>query len=269
MISISEVYDAVRDLANKDQKGFVTPAVFNTFAAVAQQNVYNKIFDEITKAKSLRRSNLDAGRDKSYMQQIEEDLSRYVKESTIAEIFDEDNLEEVQVVADGNLIDVLQETVADEYAQVVRQKEIKKIISIRSSDNDRISMEIVYSPEKIHRIVNSNLSGPTEDFPIAYVQSDRIQVFPDTIAIDQCPVLYYRYPRSTKIDGLIDYTKLPLYQIITAGNVVVFDPSNSRNFDLPEHYREDIVFEICKLIGIRLRDAFIGNAINLEESKQQ
>ena len=52
MISISEVYDAVRDLANKDQKGFVTPAVFNTFAAVAQQNVYNKIFDEITKAKS-------------------------------------------------------------------------------------------------------------------------------------------------------------------------------------------------------------------------
>ena len=39
MISVIEVFNAVRDLANKDQKGFVAPSVFNSFAEVAQQNV--------------------------------------------------------------------------------------------------------------------------------------------------------------------------------------------------------------------------------------
>ena len=40
MISVIEVYNAVRDLANKDQKGFVSPKVFNSFASIAQENVY-------------------------------------------------------------------------------------------------------------------------------------------------------------------------------------------------------------------------------------
>ena len=36
MVSVQQVYDTLKDLANKDQKGFITPAVFNNFAGVAR-----------------------------------------------------------------------------------------------------------------------------------------------------------------------------------------------------------------------------------------
>ena len=47
MISVIEVYNAVRDLANKDQKGFVSPKVFNSFASIAQENVYLEMYSEL------------------------------------------------------------------------------------------------------------------------------------------------------------------------------------------------------------------------------
>lgn len=265
MIKIGEVFSIVRDLANKDQKGFVTPAVFNTFAGLAQLNVYDKIFNEVLKAKTLRRSGVDGGRDKSYMQQIEEDLSRYIEELTITEIYEP---ELVETDDDGVITEV--ETAQDEYASLVRTPRIKKIISIRIDDSSRREMEVVYSPDKIHRILDSNLSAPTEDFPVAFVKGVEIQIFPDTIDIEQCPVMFYRYPRSVKQDGSIDVSNQPTYSILSFGNgdIELENTASSRNFDLPERYKDDLVLEMSKLIGIRLRDSFMGNAVNMEESKQ-
>jgi len=54
MISVIEVYNTIRDLCNKDQKGFVSPRIFNEFAEVAQQNVFNEMFKELSGAKQLR-----------------------------------------------------------------------------------------------------------------------------------------------------------------------------------------------------------------------
>ena len=81
MISVIEVYNAVRDLANKDQKGFVTPNVFNTFADVAQQNVFSKILENLVQAKALRMGQRDPGAGSLYTN--EDDLSEYIKESEL------------------------------------------------------------------------------------------------------------------------------------------------------------------------------------------
>jgi len=75
MVSVLQVYTALKDLANKEQKGFITPQVFNSFAALAQMNIYNEMFSELVDAKRLSRQNFDPGRDKSVRKQREEDLS--------------------------------------------------------------------------------------------------------------------------------------------------------------------------------------------------
>lgn len=268
MISISEVYDAVRDLANKDQKGFVTPAVFNTFAGVAQQNIYNKMFDGLVKSKSLRRSDNDPARHMSTMQQLEEDLSYYIEERLLPEIDDEGDVYSV-----AGIVQI--ETDPDEYITVARPLDIKKVISIRSSDQTRNSVEIVYDAEKINRILNSNLSKPTEDFPVAFVKDNTIQIFPDTMAVDNIVVMFYRQPRSRHVFGQnmgrSDLYNLPRYAFIQVNPISGFvtqDPANSRNFDLPEHYKNDLIVELSKLIGIRLRDNFMSQYMNMEESKQ-
>ena len=52
--NIVDVYNAVRDLCNKDQRGFVTPEVFSTFAGIAQQNIFNEMFQELITANKDR-----------------------------------------------------------------------------------------------------------------------------------------------------------------------------------------------------------------------
>jgi hypothetical protein len=54
MASVREVYNALQDLANKDERGFISPENFNAFAPVAQTKVFNSIFDRLTGLERLR-----------------------------------------------------------------------------------------------------------------------------------------------------------------------------------------------------------------------
>ena len=70
---ISVVYNTLKDLANKDQQGFISPTEFNRFANIAQLNIFNGLFDELKDAKKLSRSGFNPMRDKSRIKRIEED----------------------------------------------------------------------------------------------------------------------------------------------------------------------------------------------------
>mgnify|MGYP003116171886 CR=1 FL=1 len=165
MVSVLQVYTALRDLANKEQKGFITPQVFNSFAALAQMNIYNEMFAELVTAKRLSRQNFDPGRDKSVRKQKQEDLAFYLRRKAA-------------------LLDL-------EYNNGLLEKpsDLSKIVSISAgslfdpqgaanADLDLVNCELVYDPEKINRIVGSNLSYPTESFPVALVSAVDIEIFP-------------------------------------------------------------------------------------------
>ena len=112
MVSVQQVYDTLKDLANKDQKGFITPAVFNNFAGVAQINIYNELFQELVKAKQIQRQNFDPGRDKSVRKQVTEDLSVFIVNDLVLDGTSNSNL-------------------------FLKPSNLSKIISISFSDEDR------------------------------------------------------------------------------------------------------------------------------------
>jgi len=212
MVKVGVVYSIVRDLCNKDQKGFVTPAVFNTLAEAAQMNVYNEMFNELKLATRLRRSGSDAGRDKSAYKMVEEDLSYFIQTSLLTEI---------DGVAAG------------------KPDNLSRIISMHTEDAG-VSVEIIYDAEKLRRVLNSNLSAPTEEFPVALVGSNTIDVFPDGV---EAEVTYYRYPVA------------PLYSVTQISDgFAIEDITNSIDFELPDHYLTELVGEIARMIGVRLRD---------------
>ena len=122
----------------------------------------------------------------------------------------------------------------------------------------------MYDVEKINRILSSNLSAPTIDYPVGLVSSRHIEVFPAGM---QSPVelTYYRQPRSSFVTdigedflrGEVDYNSFPRFSALNvddASGFVVQNPTNSRNFELPEHYTQELVAEVLQLIGVRLRD---------------
>lgn len=250
MASIDKVYRTLKNLANKDQRGFITPTVFNRFAVIAQQNIYNELFTELVDAKKISRQNLDPGRDKSVRKRTLEDLSSFVT-----------RIPNYTTVISGTNI-------------FLKPDNLSRIISISIGNSgttgyniNKTNCEIVYDVEKMDRILGSNLSTPTTDFPVALV-SDEIEVFPNDItSID---ITYYRTPGGRTNDGsYVDSD--PMYMEISMDNVgvsAIFDPTSSIDFMLPEHFSSEIVFEIAKLLGISLADGGMVQVTSQEEAKR-
>ena len=225
MASVLKVYNALKDISNKEQKGYITEAVFNTFAGIAQVNVYNELFGDIQKAQQIIRAGMDPGRDKSPRKMTEEDLSMYVRESSLSSI-------------DSN--------------RFSKPSDLSKIISIRTvgdslTDETRNLCEIVYDVEKMNAILGSNLSTPTFDFPVALVTTD-IELFPEEI--DDVIMTYYALPTSYEFGTTTISTLSP--QIHLQNGVPVL--ASSRDFMIPDEYMPELVYEMCELLGIRVRD---------------
>lgn len=227
MADVKHVYKTVRDLVNKDARGFITPDMFNDFARAAQLTVFNRLLTSITAATAAKKGGMDPGRNLSKRKSVLEDLSLFSEKST-------------QPVTDG-------------IAQ--RPDDMYKLISITTKGllsgytrRDK-QVEIVYDEEKIDRILRSTLSAPSDAFPVALV-SDTIEVFPENIR--NINVRYYRLPKGkTTANG--DASDVPYIEIVDYGGVESFT-ANCSDFELPEEYSSELIIEIARMVGVNLKE---------------
>ena len=63
--SVITVYQTLRDLANKDNHGFLSDVEFNRFANYAQLNVFNNLFNELKDSRRLNKAGFEPSRDKA------------------------------------------------------------------------------------------------------------------------------------------------------------------------------------------------------------
>ena len=226
MASVLNVYNALKDISNKEQKGFITPSVFNSFAPIAQMNVYNEMFRDFTSAKQQNRASLDPGRHRSPRKMTAEDLSIYVRDQRLR-------------ARSGNIYS--------------KPEDLGKIISMRvdgedrGSGTDRVMCEMVYDVEKMNAILGSNLSTPTDQFPVALVSQD-IEVFPDTVG--GVYLTYYALPTSYDYGGRNISPLDPQIQFLQD----IPEPLASKDFMIPDEYEPELIAEMAKLLGVRLRD---------------
>jgi len=243
MISVIEVYNAVRDLANKDQKGFVTPEMFNSLLPVVQSTIFTRIYDAALQGKALRRSGADLGGEDSLYLKAKNFLSEYVTSDTLVET------NETSIYDDSDIFK--------------KPQNLHRIISIFTDTTEfgMTNIDLVYNSEKMTRMLNSNLSAPTDAFPVALISHD-IEVFPAVTS--DVYINYYRNPTSrfetNGVDmsaGDIDAVRQPSYSGQTVAGLTVPNPPNCRAFDLPAEFKDEVVKEICKMIGVSLRDAVL------------
>lgn len=240
--SVAAVYRTLKDLANKDQNGFVTPAVFNNFAQIAQVRIFNRLFDELKDAKRLSRAQFNPGRDKSRLKRIEEDLSYFAKTMVI---------DRANGVFDKGTTD-------DDVARIISLTTNGSVIMGQST---RTAIDMCYDEDKIERILISDLSKPTESAPVALV-SENIEVFPDSI--QSIRMRYYKYPQGVTAAGART-SSLPTV-IVDANDAPL---ATSIDFELPDHYVNDIVLEMAQLVGINLRDQFVSIEAQKEQTERK
>lgn len=240
--SVREVYQSLRDIVNKDQRGFITPIEFNSLAAVAQMSIFNRMFADMTKIESLRKRNLDSARDKSRLKQIKEDLSTFSKTATIIK----------------------------QNGVYSKPLDLAKIISISTlgqqllGQTTSIPIDVIYDEEKLHYVLQSNLSAPKETSPVAFL-SDSISVYPSQI--NKISLRYYKQPEGISPITGQRTASLPKFGFTTSNAIEIYDPLTSIDFELPEHYTQEIVMEMASMIGVNLRDSSVYQYGSTETQK--
>jgi len=128
-------------------------------------------------------------------------------------------------------------------------------------ESTRTSIEMCYDEDKIERILLSDISRPTAEFPVALVSQD-IEVFPE--AINRIRLRYYKYPQGITAAG---EPTAALPNVVVSANDT--PTAASIDFELPDHYLNDLVIEMGQLIGFNLRDQFVSSASQGEQAERK
>ena len=113
----------------------------------------------------------------------------------------------------------------------------------------------------MNAILGSNLSTPTDAFPVAMISKD-IEIFPDTIT--EAYITYYALPTSYEY-GTSNVTSSKPQIGFTNNN---FDPAGTRDFMIPKEYEAELLAEMCKMLGVRLRDVNLQQFGTREEASE-
>jgi hypothetical protein len=250
--SIKAVFYTVKDIVNKEQNGFLSVDAFNNFASIAQKNIFNRMFNDIKNSKKLSRSGIMGSRDKARIKQIEEDLSFFSKSATLSKINNNTLASHLKFEKPSDLSRLISITTD---GSILLDQSTKKMV------------DICYDEEKLERILLSSVSKPKEDAPLALI-SEYIEVFPTTI--NKIKVRYYKTPAGRSSTSGARVTSQPTFNTTAVGTDEWYEDGNTGHidFELPETYTNDLILEICRMIGINLRDAQLDAYTSTEMSNQ-
>ena len=279
MASVREVYTTLQGLAIKDERGFVTPAVFNQFAAVAQQKVFNNIFLELERAQAQRLRLLDPGLSESRIRGLKQDLGRFV---TRVQLDEAPDTTYPRLKPSLNLPTNFNRIIEVNYEPAAASiTSPSASASVNASTNaEVIPVEVIEDANKLQAILSSTLSRPSKEFPACYITGLTLELYPHDLVLnkdtssagtaDQIGVdlVYYKNPASLTTAGALD-ASMPKIGFTLTNNKEVYNASTSRDFELPDHYVMDLVIEMAKLIGVNLKDKEVYQHGAQEDVKEQ
>lgn len=164
---INFVRNIVMFVLNKENRGYLTPVQFNSYAKLAQQTVFDSLFVKYRNYsvnKDKRMAAMDFGDDKK---KLREDIERFVKQEQLFEL-------------DGYFL-----MPEDCY------------YTLQLIWNDNIEIEEAEKHKLLTYITNSTLAGPSRCYPLYSKYYDKYLIKPETI-IDCVSSVYVRKLKEPK-----------------------------------------------------------------------
>ena len=232
MISVDKVYQRVLALANKEQRGYITPQEFNIYANQAQMDIFEQYFYDLNQFKRV------PGNDSIYSDattMIEEKIEYFQKTSTF------------------NTTTVSYPSVS---AMVGLPSSYYRIVTITTPNNDGINLEVERLTKKEYYEAHSApLTSPTLSRPQFYFSDNKVYVSPSNIQkIDIC---YIRTPIAAN------------WTYIVVGDKALYNNSANDKQDFELHPSEEtkLVIKILQLAGIGLKDSNLYQVAAGEDNK--
>jgi len=234
-VNIDTVYQRVLAIANKEQRGYVTPQEFNLFANQAQMDIFEQYFYDLNAFSRI------PGNDTTY----------------------------------GDVVDILNEKIDifERFRQAITDLSGAGVgtwpayyrmgeIYYKNSDGQYIEIEKI-DQNQIHHIQNSPLIAPTETRP-CYVQLTELtfQIYPVTIN------------DADEANVKCNYIATPAvaqwgYVVNTTNGSTLYNANTSTNFELHASEETELVIKILKLAGIEIKDPQIYQIAAQEEAKNE
>lgn len=238
-VNVDTVYQRVLALANKEQRGYITPQEFNLFANQAQVDIFEQYFYDLNQYHRVQSINETIYADTVDI--LQEKIDHFEKFRATVDMSDGDG---VGILPDYYRMGALYYKKAGQYYEIENVEQ-----------------------NEHHTYLRSPLTAPTLTRPI-YVRfsnagdnqqnrEQRIQIFPITIT----STVYCNYIArpSTARWGYTIVNDKPLYNPAA---------TYTTHFEVHESEETDLVFKICGLAGIVIKDPMFYQQAAQEELKQ-
>jgi hypothetical protein len=232
MVNINTVYQRVLAIANKEQRGYITPQEFNLFANQAQLDIFEQYFYD------LNQFQLVPGNDTTYSDMID-----LLNEKI--DIFERFRQPIANLTGAG----------VGTWNAYYRMGELYYKYNGQYIEIEKIDQN------QIHHIQNSPLIAPIETRP-CYVQLTELtfQIYPITIN------------DADEANVVCNYVVAPAdvnwgYVINSANGSALYNATTSVNFELHASEETELVIKILELAGIQIKDPQIYQIAAQEEAQ--
>jgi hypothetical protein len=238
-ITVDTVYQKVLTIANKEQRGYVTPQEFNLLANHAQLEIFEQYFYDLEQY--LRRPGND---------------TRHADAVTILE--EKISLFEVFKTSLGGY-----NGATNCYDLPSALHKLSTVSYVQSSGIEGIFNECEYVTKKnLKLLLSSNLTLPSTTRPIYVRQGSKINVY-----IDKTTSPYFTELVTNSLIE-IDYIKKPTdvkWGYTMVNNEALYNASSSTQFELHPSEEVSVVTKILELAGITVKDMALTQLANQEE----
>lgn len=223
-VDIDRVYQKVLALANKEQRGYITPQEFNLFADQAQFEIFENYFHDIKIARLKPTNDSDAS----------DELSILRDKISIHR-------------SDGVALSVGAAGGANEGFHLISSSTY--VITRVYKETGTVGLGILEFKEvdlnDLANIMNNELTAPRVSTPI-YVKTshNKIKIY---------PTASYSTTANIKYDVIIKPEK-PVWGYVVVNNKALNNPATTTDFDLHESEENNLVMRILELSGIAMKE---------------
>jgi len=214
-VNIDTVYQKVLMIANKEQRGYITPQEFNLFADHAQKEIFEQYFYDL---KQFKGGGGDAGEYSDIIDNIQEKIMLFEREGTVSPI--------------------------SSNPKTIQASDLYRLGSIKAMGPTPTEIEEVQENELLY-INQSPLTKPTKSRPVyTRHQLKKINTYPVYIGPVAIKCNYVRYPSKPRWGYFVVGNKA-LYDSSS---------NKTSNFMLHASEESELVYKILKLAGITLKN---------------
>ena len=244
-VNINNVYTRVQSIANKEQRGYLTPIEYNRFANQAQLEIFEQYFYDLDQY--LRRPGNDT-RHADAVTSLQEKIALF-------EVF-ETNL--------GNY--------NNGYDLPAALHKLSTVELSHSTDSTGASYyEVEGVTKKDWRLIRtSNILLPTDAQPVYIREGNKLKVYKGKATTPFFEELTIN--SAITVDYIKQPTSVNWAYYLDANNDALYNATGSTNFELHGSEEPNLVIKILELAGLAMKSSDVyqvGNKENIEDIQQQ